>query len=308
MVALMAIPFVVAIIVGLGASDLAAHMPPAAATRVLCAAAVTCRSRAADAVRRRFARHVATRADRGDRPLVQTMPGNEIGRWPALRRPRGHSVVPLRGAPVLVAVRVARAARALAKALPAPASNLVVVDAFTPVAYALAGDGGRIVVSTGMLRALAADERRVLLAHEAAHLRHRHHLLVAVADIAAAANPLMRPAARGVRRTVERWADEVAAAEVGDRRVAARSVARAALARSQFRAAGSSVSGSAVALGLDDGDVPARVQALLAPPSGRQLRFRIGIVSATALCWLAGVAVTVWTHAVLEFAQNLPGH
>jgi hypothetical protein len=147
-----------------------------------------------------------------------------------------------------------------------------------------------------------------LLAHEEAHQRHRHHVFVAVADIAAAANPLMRPVARAVRRSVERWADEVAAAEVGDRRVAARSVARAALVRSQFRAAGSLVWVTPVALGLDDGDVPARVRALLAPPSGRQLRFRIAIVAATALCWLAGMAMTVWTHAVLELAQSLSGH
>ena len=73
-----------------------------------------------------------------------------------------------------------------------------------------------------MLRALSADERRVVLAHEAAHLARHHHLYVQLADLAAAANPLLRSTARGVRLAVEREADEVAAAEVGDRRLVAR--------------------------------------------------------------------------------------
>ena len=39
------------------------------------------------------------------------------------------------------------------------------------------------------------EERAVLLAHEAAHLIGRHHLYLQVAELAAAANPLLRPAA-----------------------------------------------------------------------------------------------------------------
>jgi beta-lactamase regulating signal transducer with metallopeptidase domain len=196
----------------------------------------------------------------------------------------------------------------MALALPAAVSNLVVVDALEPVACAVAGAGGRIVVSTAMLRALASDDRRVLLAHEGAHLHHRHHLYVAISDIAAAANPLLRPIARAVRRGVERWADEVAAAEVGDRRVAARSVANAALVRARFGGAGPLPAATPGALGLDDGEVPARMRALLAPPNDRQVRLRAAILCASALCWLAGVMVTVWTHAVLELAQNLSRH
>jgi Zn-dependent protease with chaperone function len=42
--------------------------------------------------------------------------------------------------------------------------GLVVVDDEEPDAYTLPGLGGRVVVSTAMLRALPADERRVLLA------------------------------------------------------------------------------------------------------------------------------------------------
>src|SRR6202012_3554843 len=94
--------------------------------------------------------------------------------------------------------------------------------------------------------------------HETAPLRHRHHLYVHLAHLAAAANPLLRPAARAVGDAAERWADEVDAAEVGGRSLAARAVARAALA--QHRSA-------LATLGAADGDVPGRVRALLIAPS-----------------------------------------
>jgi len=47
-----------------------------------------------------------------------------------------------------------------------------------------------------MLRTLSADERRALLAHEAAHLTYRHHVYTQLTDVAAAANPLLRPLRR----------------------------------------------------------------------------------------------------------------
>ena len=104
-----------------------------------------------------------------------------------------------------------------------------------PTAFAVAGAPGHVVVSTAMLNALDADERKVLLAHEAAHLRHHHHLYTQLAQLAAAANPLLRPLARVIAEGTERWADEVAAAEVGSRRLVARGLARAALARREHR-------------------------------------------------------------------------
>lgn len=56
--------------------------------------------------------------------------------------------------------------------------RLLVLYRSGPEAFAVpAGRGvpGRIVVSTGLLCILDGTERRVLLAHEAAHLGHRHH-------------------------------------------------------------------------------------------------------------------------------------
>ena len=70
----------------------------------------------------------------------------------------------------------------------------------------------------------------MLLAHERAHARNSHYLFTSAARLAAAANPLLRPVTAEIGYAIERWADERAAAETGDRALAARAVARAALA------------------------------------------------------------------------------
>lgn len=69
-----------------------------------------------------------------------------------------------------------------------------------------------------------------MFAHERAHLRHRHHLSVAMTEVVASANPLLRPVARTVTLSVERWADEDAGEAVGSRTVVAAALARAGLA------------------------------------------------------------------------------
>lgn len=194
-------------------------------------------------------------------------------------------------------VRSARTCRRLGPDV----DGLVVVQDDRPDAYALPGLGGRVVVSTAMLRALPADERRVLLAHEAAHLAHRHHLWVQAASVAAAANPLLRPAVRAVRAAVERWADEVAAAEVGDRALAARALARAGLARSARvpRAA------RPLALAAADGAVADRARALLAGPPRRR-RMLAGALAALIVGLSAAVLVTsVDTQSRFEAAESV---
>ncbi|MFJ5289501.1 M56 family metallopeptidase [Streptomyces sp. NPDC088348] len=108
--------------------------------------------------------------------------------------------------------------------------DLAVLDDPAPTAFALPGIPGRIVVSSGMLQALAPDERRALLAHERAHLQRRHHLFLLVLQLASAVNPLLRPLARAGGFALERWADEEAGSVVADRSLVARAVARAALA------------------------------------------------------------------------------
>ena len=180
-------------------------------------------------------------------------------------------------------------------------AGLVVVDDDLPEAYALPGLAGRVVVSTAMLRALTADERRVLLAHETAHLTHRHHLYVQAAEIAAAADPLLRPAARAVRAAIERWADEIAAAEVGDRSLAARALARAGLARA---AAQRGSTPPAAALAGADAGVADRARALLVGPPPRR-RVLTGAVAALTLATITAALVTGHdTEDRFEHAQS----
>ncbi|MFJ1708166.1 M56 family metallopeptidase [Kitasatospora sp. NPDC088346] len=133
-----------------------------------------------------------------------------------------------------------------------------------PYAYALPGPTGRVVVSTGMLAGLSAAERTVLLAHERAHLTHRHHRYLLATRLAACVNPCLRPLRLAVAYSTERWADEEAAQSVGDRRLTARAVARAALISGPFDAAGpGDLPGLPAFAG--PGPVPRRVAALLEP-------------------------------------------
>ncbi len=144
------------------------------------------------------------------------------------------------------------------------AGALVVVDDQRPEAFTTPQPTGRIVVTTGLLKALTSQERRVVFAHETSHLLHRHAWWLLAADLAAAANPLLRPTARAAARCVERWADEDAAAAIGDRRAAARALARTALLTRNPDLAGR------LALAATGGDVPARVRALMAAPPRRR--------------------------------------
>ena len=95
------------------------------------------------------------------------------------------------------------------------AAQVVVTDDETADAYTLPGWPCRIVVTAGMMRALTAAERQVLLAHEQTHAAWFHYLFTSAARVAAAANPLLRPVAAAVGYTVERWADERAATSPG---------------------------------------------------------------------------------------------
>src|SRR6202035_5346896 len=132
--------------------------------------------------------------------------------------------------PVAATWLLARSAVALAAASTAVLGLLVVTGEEAADAYTLPGWPCRIVVTAGMMRALSHPERQVLLAHERSHASGFHYLFTTAARLAAAANPLLRPVAAAVGYTVERWADERAAAVAGDRRLAARAIATAARA------------------------------------------------------------------------------
>jgi hypothetical protein len=148
-----------------------------------------------------------------------------------------------------------------------PSDGLVVADWAAPLAVALPGRPGHVLVTAGMLRLLDADERRVMFAHERAHLSRGHHGLATLAGAAAALNPLLIPVRDAVAFLVERQADEDAAAVVGDRDLTARAVARAALA---------AVSPGPAALAIGGGAAVLRVRALRRPRPVRHRRDLVG--------------------------------
>jgi Zn-dependent protease with chaperone function len=210
---------------------------------------------------------------------------------------------------VLALLSAAREARCL----PGSGQVVVILDA-TADAYTAPGWPGRIVVTAGMLDALAPAEQQVLLAHERAHAAGHHYLFIALSHFAAAANPLLRPVAAAVAYTVERWADETAAVRCGDRRLAARAVGKAALASSRADAPRGRGPGTSVAIAgpaLDPvrrltrrpGLVPLRVAALLAPaPTVRPLL----VTAATTLVLVSTMAsldAAYHLHALVELAQ-----
>lgn len=162
-----------------------------------------------------------------------------------------------------------------------PSGELVVLDDPAPRAFALPGRPGRVVVSSGMLDALSPGERRVLLAHERAHLDGHHDWHLALVSAASSVNPMLRPVDRVVRFLCERSADERAAARVGDRVLTATALARAALA---------GLGGPRTAPSFAHLGVAARVNALGTPPPRHWLPWSVAV--AGLVLAIAGAEIT----------------
>jgi hypothetical protein len=180
---------------------------------------------------------------------------------------------------------------AIANLEPTETDVVVLADA-RPDAFAVPGRTGRdrrryqprIVVTEGMLAALDGGQRSALLAHERAHLHAGHHRLLAAADLAAAANPLLIPARKMIGFLCERWADERAVVDIGSRRVVADAIARAALARAADARA--TAPGGQIALGFNHFGPVDRVAALHRPPTS-------AIRTATLFSLIGGVVILV---------------
>jgi Zn-dependent protease with chaperone function len=301
----MLLPLLVSAALWLIGKRLGRWLPPATAVRLLSVAALV------TALSTGFVLSIAAFLVLARAPSIAA-----LGRWsPAivsLDEPIPTSAGLLAGATVLVFLssslrRFALAGRDLATAAAAcrrlgpGADGLVILNNEEPDAYSLPGLTGRVVVSTAMLRALSAPERRVLLAHEVAHLKHHHHIYIQLAELAAAANPLLRPLALAVRESAERWADEDAAEAVGDRSLAAQALARAALARA-LASPGRRLATLATLPAVDSG-VARRALALLAPRPRRR-RWLAVAVAALVLVPLAASAITARdTEHRFELAQ-----
>lgn len=239
----------------------------------------------------------------------------ELGHWAPAALPSAGSLPWQAGLPVAFAVlallgaalvHTARAghqlwlADAWCRRLGPDDGHPVVIDDAEPQAFAVAGLRGRVVVTTAMVAALSPHERAALLAHERSHLRHRHHVWIQLAEVAAVANPAVRRVPGVVRLMSERWADEDAALRTGDRRITAEAIGHAALARTGPRRPTSST-----ALAATGGDVPHRVRALLQAPLHRWSRPIAAVVCLSAVGVLAVAGATARsTEQVLESART----
>lgn len=116
------------------------------------------------------------------------------------------------------------------------AYELVIVPTPELVAVCVPGRVPQVVVSDGIATRLEERPLEALIAHEVAHLRHRHRRFLLIATVTERMFvwfPFARESARVLRVAVEDWADEVAAAGPAHRRedlcVALRTVAAAGL-------------------------------------------------------------------------------
>jgi Zn-dependent protease with chaperone function len=133
-----------------------------------------------------------------------------------------------------------------------------------PVAFCIPGARPLLVLSSGMVAELDGDQVAAVVAHERAHLRERHHLLLLPFVAWEAALPVLPAAARAhgaVRELVEMRADDVALASLPG------SAARRTLARAIVAAAGGGDGVPRGALAISGGVTGARVVRLLEPAS-----------------------------------------
>jgi Zn-dependent protease with chaperone function len=138
--------------------------------------------------------------------------------------------------------------------------GVVIVDHATATAYCVPGPAGEVVLTSGAIAALGDRELAAVLAHERAHLRGRHHLVVAATKVVRLAFPFIpafRWAHAEVGRLVELLADDAAARRHG----------RTALADALVTLAGQGgvPATPPAALGASGSTVTARVNRLLDP-------------------------------------------
>lgn len=304
------LPLVVSVLAAVAARPLAERLPPRTATWLLTGAAVVLAA-ATGAGLGLLALAAAVRFPPVD--ALGDMSLSVVRREDPAPLPLGIAAGLLLAAAAAAAIRAAwlrttalAAAHHQARCLPGTGQLVVLADEAAD-AYAAPGWPGRIVVTSGMLGALSPAEREVLLAHERAHAAGRHYLFAAAARLAAAANPLLRPLAAAVGYTLERWADEHAAAVARSRPLAARTVAKAALATRaappRKPASAATLAAAAPASARGAGPVPRRVAALLRPAPRPRLLLVAAAVVLIAICGLSVLDAASDLHALIEFAQ-----
>jgi Zn-dependent protease with chaperone function len=294
-------PVLVSAVFSLAGPGLARRLPPRDATWLLSAGAVVS---ALSGLAVLFLLAAA---------LIGQAPGlAEVGHWSNASLRENSPIEPGLGAAALVAASAGAAAMAFVALRQARATvaahrafsglpgsgDLVVVDEPDASAFAIPGWPGRIVVTRSLLRSLGPDERRVVLAHERAHLDAGHLWHRSAVALATAANPLLWPVGGAIGYATERWADERAAAALGDRAGAARALARVALVSGRSAPEHPRLAASQLA-------VPARVSALLDDPPRRRPALILFAIALLAIAIVAAIAVEMRVESVFDLAVHV---
>jgi hypothetical protein len=176
------------------------------------------------------------------------------------------------------------------------APGALVVDHPVAAAYCLPGIRSRIVVSVGTLDLLAPAELAAVLAHERAHVRARHDLVLIPFTSLRRAFPRSRVIAQAYRTVallVEMMADDHALRSLPARELRELLPAQElAMALLRFGTAGTSCApeGALAAAPVAEGEISARVSRLLEPPPPLPLAAQAGTILAAALL-VAGVVL-----------------
>jgi Zn-dependent protease with chaperone function len=169
------------------------------------------------------------------------------------------------------------------------APGALVIDYPDAAAYCLPGIRSQIVISAGTLDLLAPAELAAVLAHERAHVRARHDLVLIPFTSLRRAFPRSRvitQAHQSVALLVEMMADDRALRVRG---LVARELATALL---RFGTAETRCA-PAGALAVAEGELTARVNRLLAPPPPLSRSVQAGIVLAAVILAAAPVLLLV---------------
>lgn len=227
-------------------------------------------------------------------PAIDPVRGDH---WAALTL-AGVLAVELIGVLVLSWVRTARTRRRhreLLELVVRPSAELPdarLLDHPAPVAFCIPGARPLLVLSSGMVAELDADQLAAVVAHERAHLRERHHLLLLPFLAWEAALPVLPAAGRAhcsVRELVEMRADDAALSALSG------SVPRRTLAQAIVTVAGGAREGGVPsgALAVAGGATGARVVRLLEPPSPLPAAARWAALTSAALLLVVPTALVL---------------
>jgi Zn-dependent protease with chaperone function len=195
-------------------------------------------------------------------------------------------------------------ARITGRPVAVTAAGAVVLDTPRRAAYCVPGRPATIVLTSGALAVLDAEQVSAVLAHERAHLSGRHHLLVALTRGLATSFrhvPLFARGAAEVARLAEMSADDVAARRSGRRTLVAALLAMGTGTTiiPDTAAMADTVTMPDAALGAASGAVALRVERLLEPPRWRRrAAYAIALTAVMLALVLAAALVSAFAARI----------